>query len=388
MLFKDIPGQTELKTTLVKMESANRIGHAMLFDGQKNGAQLAITLAFVQYILCRNKSNGDSCGHCESCVKLNQLAHPDVHFIFPTATTKEVAKDPSSGKFMHAWRERIVNNPYISLPEWMHAIGAEKKLGMIPTSEALEVIRSFSLKGYESPNRVMIIWRPELMNIAGLNKLLKIIEEPPENAYIFLVSERHENLPQTILSRLQRIQTLPFKSSDLITFLTPKFPDASSEEINRVANQAAGNIVHAIDEMSGTDLSEEFTNAFVEWSRMCYRADIPQLIKWSDEISRHGREWHIAFLKQSLHLIRECLVKNYGDENIQHASSGEMKFIQNFSPFIHAGNLPEMTSVFEETIQHIARNANARIIFMDLSIQMTKLIRIKNVNLSNPVLTS
>ena len=171
-------------------------------------------------------------------------------------------------------------------------------------------------------------------------------------------------------------------------FLKSKHPDRDEGELVRIANRAGGNIVHAIDEISGTLLSEEYTNSFIEWSRICYRADIPKLIKWTDEISRNGREWHISFLKQALHLLRECLVANYGGDSLHHASSAEMAFIGKFSPFIHAGNLQSLTELFEESIDYIARNANARILFMDLSIQMTKLIRIKNVNLSNPVLSS
>lgn len=89
MLFSDIIGQEDIKKKLIQSVRENRIPHAQLFLGPEGSGTLALALAYSQYINCKNRTEHDSCGICPSCIKYSKLTHPDLHFIFPTATNKK-----------------------------------------------------------------------------------------------------------------------------------------------------------------------------------------------------------------------------------------------------------------------------------------------------------
>src|ERR1700754_4773679 len=106
MSFKKVIGQTDIKLHLANMVQQNRISHALLFLGKEGSGALPLAIAFAQYIVCEKvnrkgttESPGpslfgeeppppsaamfDSCGECPSCLKMQQLMHPDVHFSYP-----------------------------------------------------------------------------------------------------------------------------------------------------------------------------------------------------------------------------------------------------------------------------------------------------------------
>ena len=83
MLFRDVIGHEELKEGLRRSVAEGRISHALLFAGRQGCGSLALALAFVQYINCTNRHDGDSCGECASCRKMQALEHPDLHMVIP-----------------------------------------------------------------------------------------------------------------------------------------------------------------------------------------------------------------------------------------------------------------------------------------------------------------
>ena len=211
MRFQDLIGQQETKQRLLQSVKEDRIAHAQLFLGQEGCGSLPLAIAYGQFINCTNRSELDSCGVCPSCNKYQKLIHPDLHFVFPTATTKEITKDPISDEFLTIWRTQLMENPYFGLLQWYAAIGIENKQGSISKNESLEILRKLNMKSYEAEYKVMIIWFPELMNVTAANKLLKMIEEPPDKTLFLLVAENTEYMLQTILSRTQLIKVPPVR---------------------------------------------------------------------------------------------------------------------------------------------------------------------------------
>ncbi|MFH1321736.1 MAG: hypothetical protein ABII90_13940 [Bacteroidota bacterium] len=232
MLFKEVIGQQSTKEQLIQTVKDNRISHAQLFLGPEGSGNLPMAIAYAQYISCEKRGDEDSCGICPSCYKYNKLAHPDLHFIYPVATTKEVPKDPTSAKFSDKWRQAISENPYLNLNQWYNQIDIANKQGIINAEDCNEIIKKLSLKTYESEFKVMIIWKPERLYHAAAPKLLKILEEPPQKTLFLLVAENQDQIIKTILSRTQLVKFRKIYDQDLQREMTTKF-SLSEEETGK-----------------------------------------------------------------------------------------------------------------------------------------------------------
>ncbi|MFN7013856.1 MAG: ATP-binding protein [Bacteroidia bacterium] len=271
MLFSEIPGHIEEKQRLIRSVKDNRVSHAQLFLGPVGSGNLALALAYAQYIACENKQAEDSCGECLSCKKYAKLIHPDLHFVFPINKIEDDKKAITSDKFLETWRSTVLDNPYIDINKWNIALGIEQKLTIINVEEADAILKKLSLKSFEGGYKILIMWMPERMNIASANKLLKIIEEPPDKTLFLLVANNHEDLLPTIISRLQLIKIYPFKDEDIIETLKKQF-NISDEQAKRIAFLSEGSLLSALElaQPDGENADKEFLNYFIEWMRMSW----------------------------------------------------------------------------------------------------------------------
>lgn len=382
MQFKEIVGHSEVKKRLIATVNEGRISHAQLFLGGEGSGNLPMAIAYAQYIACENKSDNDSCGNCSSCVKFEKLAHPDLHFVFPVATNKSIKKDPVSSKFINEWRELVIEKKgYFTLPDLQEKLATENKQLIIPKDESVEILKTLSLKTYEAEYKTMIIWYPEKFNISSANKLLKILEEPPNKTLFILVAHDSEQIIPTILSRTQLVKVDKIKDADLISVLTDKF-NLTENQATSITSFADGNFVTAQKIIEESSAEEFFYSHFTKWMRMGFVADVPGLINFSEESSKLGREKQKQFLSYSLHIFRESLIQNYGDTSLNRVSSNENKFLEKFAPFIHGANCIEIIELFNDAIYHIERNANPKILFLDVSLKLTKLLRVKQPEIS------
>lgn len=377
MQFKDIVGHKDVKMRLISSVKEGRISHAQLFLGAEGSGNLPMAIAYAQYIACENKSDADSCGTCSSCLKFEKLAHPDLHFVFPVATNKSIKKDPVSAKFINEWRELIIEKKgYISLKDWQEKIETENKQLLIPKDESVEILKTLSLKTYESEYKTMIIWFPEKFNNTSANKLLKIIEEPPSKTLFVLVAHDSEQIISTILSRTQLVKVDKINEQELSSYLTNHL-QINSEQANNIARLSDGNFMEVKKLLNGSDSEEYYYQQFTNWMRMGFKGDVIGLIKFSDELSKIGREQQKQFLKYSLHIFRESLIQNYGDSSLNRTTLSENTFLDKFAPFIHGANCIDIIELFNDAIYHIERNANPKVLFLDVSLKITKLIRVK-----------
>ncbi len=382
MRFKDVIGHIEVKERLINSVKEERISHAQLFLGAEGSGNLPMAIAYSQYIACENKTDLDSCGTCASCVKFEKLAHPDLHFVFPVATNKSIKKDPVSSKFITEWRELVVEKKgYITLPDLQEKLATENKQLIIPKDESVEILKTLSLKTYESEYKTMIIWYPEKFNIASANKLLKILEEPPNKTLFILVAHDSEQIIPTILSRTQLVKVDKITDNDLTTALIDRFNLQESQAKN-ITNFADGNLVKAQKLIEESSTEEFFYTHFTKWMRMGFVADVSGLINFSEESAKLGREKQKQFLSYSLHIFRESLIQNYGDTSLNRVSSNENKFLEKFAPFIHGANCIDIIELFNNAIYHVERNANPKILFLDVSLKLTKLLRVKQPEVS------
>ena len=377
MLFKEIIGNNSVKKQLIEAVRNNRISHAQLFSGKSGSAKLALALAYAQFLNCENRTTVDSCGICSSCLKFNNLSHPDLHLVIPVLKTKEVQK-PVSDHFIGKWRDFITNNYYGSLNGWIDSFGTENKTGQQGTiykDEANNIHKKLSLKNYEAEYRVVLIWMPERMNLEVSNKLLKLFEEPPKGTIFLLITENTNQLLPTIISRLQTIKIADFTAEDIVIhFGEQALSLEKAKQLRNLTNADLGKITQILEDKEGElDLFSDFS----VWMRLTYKMDVQGISKWVDNLSLKGRKQQNLFLSYAIKMVRECLIYNFASDTLLKTNENEFAFLTKFSPFIHEENSVMITEKLEESIKEINRNANAKILFFELSLQMVKFLRLK-----------
>lgn len=385
MKFSDIPGNIKLKENLIRSVNDNRISHALLFFGPEGSASLALAVAYAQFINCARKSENDSCGECPSCRKYSKLVHPDLHFIYPVNKTKDVdEKKVTSKDLLVPWREFLKDSYYSSLFDWYEKIEIEKKQGLISAEDASNINSTLSYKAYEAEYKVMIIWMVEKMKVAAANKVLKILEEPPDKTLFILITEDYNQLLKTITSRAQLIKVSKFEDKDIEAVLQQKY-ELSPEKSREVAFYCNGNLGKALKNirMGAEDVAvseHEWFSLFREWMRACFTIknrlkDYDKLQATINSVTGEGsREKLKDFLTYSLEMLSSCLQYGAGNRALVRSSGEELKFIRDFSPFVHFGNIKAMEKEINKAIFHIERNAQPSIIVTDLSHRISSLL--------------
>lgn len=383
MLFSEIHGQEHLKRHLTQSVDNGRIPHAQLFVGPEGSGTLAMAIAYAQYILCSN-SDGENTNGNDACnLKFNHLSHPDLHFAFPVATNDKVKSHPVSSLFMEEWRELLKEQPYCNLFDWYKKLGVDNKQGQIGVDEAQDIVKSLSLKAYEGGHKVMIIWMAEKMNIASANKLLKLIEEPPNKTVFILVAEDEEQIITTIKSRCQILHFPVLPQEVIKNALIQKYNLDEAVAI-KLAHQSNGNFNKACDLVYQDSEDLQFEEWFVLWVRSAFKAKgnkaaIHDLIAWSEEIAKTGRETQKQFLHFCLDFFRQALLMNYNANELVYVEPKSKNFkLEKFAPFVHENNILDISDELQDAIYHIERNGNSKIILTDLSIKLTRLLHKKS----------
>ena len=383
MLFSEVLGQEHIKNHLTTSVDKGRIAHAQLFVGPEGCGTLPMALAYAQYLLCQNK-NGENTGGNDSCnLKFKNFSHPDLHFAFPVTTSNKVKSKPVSNFYLEEWRQLLEQQPYGNLFDWYKMLGVDNKQGQIGVDEAHEIVKSLSLKSYEGGYKVMIIWMAEKMNTPCANKLLKLIEEPPEKTVFLLIAEDEEQLINTIRSRCQ-ILHFPMLSEEVIAQSLVTNYHIEMSVATKIAHQSNGNYNKACDLIYQDSEDIQFEKWFVIWVRSAFKAKgnksaIHDLISWSEEIAKTGRETQKKFLSFCINYFRQALLLNYKANELVYLEPKSENFkLENFAPFVHDNNIMEISNELQDAIYHIERNGNSKIVLTDLSIKLTRLLHKKS----------
>ncbi len=372
MQFSDIAGQHEIKRRLIQTVLENRISHARLFLGPEGSGSLPLALAYAQYISCEDRSEEDSCGVCSSCRKYSRLIHPDLHFSYPFFAKH---KDDTALSFIEEWREAFLANPYLGLDEWRDQLDAENKQANINIAECHQIIKKLSLKPFESEYKVLLMWLPEYLDKEG-NTLLKIIEEPPQKTLFLLVAQSQDQILNTILSRTQLIKIPRLKDGEVKEFLLGKL-HLQEDHAARIAYLSEGNIQTAI-KLSKEESNNNF-GLFTGWLRMCFGNRGMQVVDFAETASRLGRENQKNFLRYGTKLMREVMMILAGSDNLVHLPQNEKEFVGNFGRTVDLASAEAIVNELEKAHYHIERNANAKILFLDVSLQFIKILKFKTL---------
>ena len=377
MFFKDIIGQKSLLAQLSRMVDENRLAHALLLTGPSGNGKLPVAVALARYILCTDRRNGDACGCCPSCVKMDKLVHSDLHFVFPVKKKKNSSSDsaPVSDDYISEWREIFLKEPYFSYSDWLAMLDVENQQPIIYEKESSEILRKLSLKSREGGWKIMIIWLPEKMKEACSNKLLKILEEPPAETLFLLVADSTEHILPTILSRTQRVDIPRILADDVAEALQRRYA-LDGETARSVAQQSGGDWEKAESMLRVDNDKKLYLELFMTLMRMAYRRDIMAMKKWSEQVAALGRERQKGMLEYCQRMIRENFIMNFGRNEMLYLSPEERNFSVNFSPFVNENNIFGIMEEVADAQKHVEQNVNAKMIFFDMALRM--IVWIKN----------
>lgn len=373
MKFEKVIGHNDIKARLVRTVRESRISHAQMFLGPSGSGKLAMAVAYAQYINCKDKKDGDSCGTCSSCVKFEKLAHPDLHFLYPTARTDRFDK-PVSANFVREWRELLIEkDQYITLTEWYEKINIERKQAIINARDCNSLIQTLSYKNYEADYKVMIIWMAEKLFHSAAPKILKILEEPPDNTLFILVVEDTETILPTILSRTQLIKFPPIDQDSLLEHFMEK--GINPQLANDAVRVYPGDYIKALSMIQSEGEEDENFEIFRQWMRHCYTGKMTDLIPYVGKMVKNTREFQKSLLHYSLRMVRETFLMNSGNTGLTRLNKKETEMVEKFSPFINARNIELFNKELNDSIRHVERNANSNLLFLDISLKFMSYLK-------------
>ena len=376
MTFEEVIGQEEAKQRLITLVEEQRVPHAMLFTGPMGCGKMAMAMAFASYLLCANKHDGDSCGACPQCAMLRKWAHPDLHFTFPVIKPKNSTSDykPISDDYIREWRELLADGPYFTIEQWLEAMRTESQQAIMTVREADELTHQLSLRSSQGGYKVAIIWMAERMNEATANKLLKLIEEPPSQTVFLLVSENPAALLETIRSRTQ-LFVMPRIETEKIEEALIQKRGIDADAAHRIARIAEGNWLKALDALDAESESKEFLEDFKMMTRMSFTRKVDGMAQWTANVTKYGREKQRRMLTYFLRMVRESFMYNFHIAELSYMTSEEENFVKRFAPYVNEANVILLSDLFSKAITDIGRNANARMVFFDIALQATVLLR-------------
>lgn len=373
MQFKEIIGQEDIKKQLIQTVVENRVSHAQLFLSPEGSGALPLAIAYAQYINCQNRTNTDSCGQCSSCRKYEKYIHPDLHFSYPFFASKDIK---TSVDVLEEWRNMLLSDPYFDLEIWRSKLNAENKQANINIAECHDIIKKLSYKAFEAETKVLIMWLPEYLDREG-NALLKIIEEPPANTLFILVAQNQEQILTTILSRTQIVKIPKLTDSDIETYLIDK-SQLSENQATEYSFLADGNLIEAKALL--LDTPNNNASYFTEWLRMGYGNKVPAMIDFTEEVAKWGRENQKNFFKYGINFLRECSLLLSGADDLVKLPTDTLSIaVKLTTNVLNLAMVEALISELEQAHYHIERNANPKILFLDVSLQLVKIIKFKSL---------
>lgn len=371
--FASVIGQQEAASMITQTMQVGRLPHAIMVCGPSGCGKLPFAMALARYVCCTNPSDTDSCGECISCRMAEKLEHPDIHFVFPVIRKKE-GSSVVSDDWLPEWRQRLKRSPYFSLADWCGDMGDPNKQPLIYTSESNVIQRKLSLKSAMGGYKVAIIWLPEKMNAECANKLLKLVEEPPEKTLFIMVSEEPEYVLPTLAGRTQRINLVPIEQNILAQYLIDRF-GLTETDAQDIARLSEGSVLQAMQNISLSDEEKACFDSFTTLMRQAWRRDIRSLKDWSEQMAARGRERHKIFLRYAARMNRENFMANFRMPDLNYMNREEAAFAVRFAPFINERNVNGIEELIEEAITHIEQNVNPKMVFFDLAVRMIVLIK-------------
>lgn len=379
MKFSEVIGQQQVAERLQQLADQQRVPHAIMICGPQGAGKMALAIAFASYLLGEREDETQIAEKERNSVAMvRKLEHPDLHFSFPVFKTKSMSADHkvTSDDFMKDWLQFIKQGPYFTLNQWTGTIGVENQQTRIYVGESDLLTRKLSLTASQGGYKVAIIWLPEKMNAECANKMLKLLEEPTPRTVFILVPEEPEKIIETIRSRTQQIYIKAIQQEEIKKALI-KQRGLDEQNATRIARMANGNWLKALEELDSENEKRHFLELFISLMRLTYTKQLGELKTWSENVASLGREKQKRMMEYFLHMVRENFMYNFNQPQLSYMTQDEENFASKFAPFINEANVIQITEQMQRTIPEITQNANPKILFYDMALQLIILIRKK-----------
>ncbi|NND05671.1 MAG: hypothetical protein HKN87_04765 [Saprospiraceae bacterium] len=367
MDFGSVVGQDLIKDSLRDAVQRHRLPHALLFLGKTGHGTLAGALALARYIMCENRSATDACGNCSNCHKSAKLIHPDIHFTYPTLGAKMTSLD-----FIVQWRQFVLENTYREVQDWFAFNNAENKQGNITALECARVLKNLSLKTFEGNFKIHITWMAEYL-AKQANRLLKIIEEPPQNTFFIIIAENQDRILNTIISRCQLVSFPPINDEELIRALQDGMDSLDQQWATQVGFLSSGDMAKALTLVKAPEQVQ--AGQWLTWMRLVYKGSGIEMKEWADAFAKMDKESQKGFIQYGLFFLREMTLSKLNPSHQVRLLEKEKAALIKLQQLIDLASIQEVIDLVEGLIFHLERNANARILMLDASIQMHYLLR-------------
>lgn len=373
MKFSDIPSHEHVKERLRALVDSDRLPHALLLEGPAGIGKFSMARALAQYVHCTERTGGEPCGHCPSCIQHQTFNHVDTIYSFPIL--KNGASTAVSDDYIDEWRDFLTESPYMNFGQWQKRLNNINGQPVIYVNESQDIMRKLSFTSHASKYKIVIMWLPERMNVDCANKLLKLIEEPLPGTLLFFVSNNSREILPTIYSRLQRIEMKRLPDDVVSRYLLSVNPSLSDADAMAIAHQSEGSILSAEKNLTMNEEAIDFLNKFMSLMRLAYARKVAALRKWSVEVASLGREQETRFLDYCNRMMRENFMCNLRIPELVYLNTPEREFSSRFAPFINERNVERLVRAFSEARRDISANGNAKIIFFDLAVRVILLIK-------------
>ncbi len=380
MKFSDVIGQEEAINRLRQLVEEQRVPSTMMLCGPSGCGKMALAMAFASYLLGEHDGEksllSDPMAIRNAEAMLKNWEHPDLHFTYPVIKPAGVSADHKmiSDDFTREWHEMIAESQYFFIDNWLAKMDAANQQAIIGAGESDELTRKMSLKSSQGGYKVSIIWLPERMNAECANKLLKLLEEPPHQTVFIMVSEEPELLLDTIKSRTQRIDIKKIDDDAIEKALTER-RGLDQDVAHRIARIANGNWMRALENLDAGNENRQFLDMFIMLMRLSYQRNIKELKKWSEIAStNYGREKQRRMLNYFSRMVRENFMYNFQQAELCYMTQEEEDFSSKFARFINEANVIEISELLQKARRDIGQNANGKIVFFDLALQMIVLL--------------
>lgn len=373
MSWSKVIGQEQAIAKLQQLEQEARVPHALLFTGPEGAGKMALAIDFASNLILNSMTDDGMKANARAM--LADMSHPDLRFVYPTIKAPSMSGDyqPVSNDYSRQWHSMLKAGVYFTLQGWIKAIGGTNQQAVITAAEASATAHWASMKPSQGGLKVCIVWLPERMNLTSANKMLKLLEEPPLDTVFLMVSERPELLLSTIISRTQRFDVRKINSQSIEkALLEQRGVDAqTARSVARVAN---GSWTAALEELDADNENRAFFDMFVMLMRLCYMRNVAGLKRWTEAVSDFGREKERRMLTYFLRMVRENFINNFHNPDLVYMTDEEQRFSKNFSRFINENNVIEIYELMSRAFRDIGQNANAKIVFFDMAMNMIILI--------------
>lgn len=317
MPLSTLIGNERIKKLLKRAVAEGRIAQGLIFAGPSGIGKRQFAFALAQAVNCLSPVNGDACGECIPCRKVEAREHTDIETYAPDGTFIKIEQ-------MRAMAEKAQYRPY------------------------------------EGRRRVFIVDEAERMNQAAANSILKVLEEPPESSQLILITAKPYALLTTIRSRCQMMSFAPLTQVEMEAYLRANYkrPD---EETRMLARLARGSIGRALEIDLGI-YREQRAMMMEMIEAQAVTRDTVKLLSAAEYLGRKlDREAFEKHLDVLMTLLSDLFHMKLGDPAQSLTNADIARQLERIAEAVSIDQITDFVARIEQILQSLTRNVSRQL---------------------------